>query len=363
MPASYNGIRTIPIYNYATAFVPHGNNWTWNVSALQPMQFSGFIGQGCAGLVFDYLSGVVADFVIGNLTGAVNANFGNGVWYNGNIYGWCYDSVTTSDPRTFSYPLALGGALNLLTFNDSVPNWIGAITFAPQTFCNVVAITASGGLLSSKVFGATNTILQWNLGSSGSISIPNSYFINTRNANALIPFAGYNFVFTSDNSGGGGPNGICQTDFGGTYITIPTDIINPPNSTLDINTLVNSNASQFLQATYQGWMFIHPDIGTIDGQAFNGFGVLVSPDWTSYEVLKLVPSDGATASWWTALGTWYGKFDQNGYLFMKNVNQNTTVFAGLPASHYIQKVDPPVSLVDPPNDTEIPLTMYEGNGL
>lgn len=371
MTAAYVGLRTIQIKTFTTTYAPLVTPWNWCGFAMQPMEFASTYNnagdasiRGIGGNVFDDATGLTK-YSIGDLTSFPFGGAATCLWYNKKLQGWSYGPANAPVQAIFSFPLSLGTPTNIAAF--STAGGIMTPNGSPNVYASAGFLCADGTIYGSFNNGPLPAVNQA-VGFFDTATLA-AHFTNTPaflyGSSVLyggsIPYNGTNWVVTGY-QGGGGTKYVMSTDFV-TFDTIQImGLVNPPGSSLDLNALVISQLQPGIAPTYDGWLYINSSTLTIGTQTLNGFGILIQPDFSSYVVFQIVPTDGASANW-TAANGYAARFDQSGVMWMKDGGNNTTIFKSLPVARDILQVYAPVPLPSPPADGEIMLKAYEGYGL
>lgn len=372
MPAAYNGIRTIQIKTFTAAYVPVTSPWVFQSNSLQPMEFAGKLGPFPAfgsiafgGAVFDNVTGATS-FSVGNLAapGFFSLDFGQVIWKDNILSGFSFGQALVSSFNTISYPLTLGVPLTATTFSTGLTFNVPFAHVAPNAYAAATWITKDNELYFSYntgPFPATDQAYGfWNLNASINNGTGYKYPYDSLNVlNGVIPYNGANYVITGY-LGGIGTQKIVATDFRTYSTAFATHLTNPPASSVDLDVLINAVATQVADACYGGWLWMFDTVLTIGARTLNGYGIYVAPDFSSYQVLEIIPTDTTSAGWQGLLGTKVGKFDQSGILWMKAGGNASIVFKALPPTQQIVQTFPPIDLPSPPSDTELMLNAYRG---
>ena len=329
------------------------------------MEFAGRLGPfpafgsiGFAGAVFDNATGATA-FSVGDIvSGSWNNNFGNIIWKDNKLSGWSFGQSGTPTPQTVQYPLTLGTPLTSASFNTGLTFAVPGAHNAPSAWCPSAWDTQSGLILSYNTAG-NPTAGFWNY--AASINAGSGYSLPYNSnlaADGVIPYNGVNYVYTGY-AGGVGTTTIQATDFLTYSTTIATQLTNPPASSVDLNALINLNTTPAPQSCYGGWLWFFDTALTIGSTVLNGYGIYITPDWSSYQIIQIIPTDTTSAGWAGLLGTKVGKFDQSGILWLKAGGNAGTIFSGVPPTRQIVQTFPPIALPAPMNDTELMLNAYK----
>lgn len=373
MTAAYQGIRAIQIKTFTTTYAPVNGVWAWCGNALQPMEFVGRIGPApgfgsvaFGGSVFDDLTGATT-FSVGDLAspgGTFNNNFGSGVWVNNRLYGWSFGQAISPIAATFSYPLILGTNYSNPFFGTG--NTLATPSGSPNVYANSNYMLADGRLYTSYTTGGVPAVDQkyakWTLDAAidpgAAFIIP---FTQDMTFGALVPYNGVNYI-TTGYFGIGLTKYVIATDLTSGFSQQTMTIANPPACSIDLNAAINSQ-SGFTpgEPTYQGMLWVSDQTMTIGTKSFTGFGILVAPDFSAYQVIEIVPTDSQSANWTALLGDKMGKFDQHGILWLKAAGNASIIFKALATPNKIIQTYPPIWLPSPPDDTEIMLNAYRGN--
>lgn len=90
---------------------------------------------------------------------------------------------------------------------------------------------------------------------------------------------------------------------------------------------------------------------TFEGRVINNPVIVTSPDGETYQVIEIVPLDATAATWANGAGEVRAMYDDQGSLWLKNVN-NDRVFTGAGAVLLQLPIYPPISLPSPVRDLD-----------
>lgn len=383
MAAGYIGIKSIHLKTFTNAYVPLNAPWHWNANCLQPMEFVGEIKNDGGGFyplafgarVFDSgaisINGGYFTAKYGPLgTGTVNNNFGNILWkrtspLTGILAGWVFGVALTETPLFFdvgtfnvdqtvatfsaSYTFTISGVNSDCPNAFSSSNWYDGdgFIYCSWTQTNVqqymdIPPFSGGGSVNVRQLG--NTICAFNSG---------KFFI------CAVPYNGLTYVWCE--SGSTATKTLLLTDFVGTAFNSTPHLQNPSATSIDLDAYINDIATPSPEACYDGFLWMNMNTLVVDGKTLQGFGIYVKPDFSFYQILEIVPVDAYAPNWNTGIGTVQGKFDDNGALWLHNVNSATDIFVSAALPRTIIETFPPVKLPTPPADSDRQLTLYERN--
>lgn len=333
----YAGLLTVPIRVGTTTFPAKNGAWDFNPGSPIPMEFHGYVqAQNPVGFfarVIDLNTGYTT-LAVGDTTNAHENTplFCQPVWNANRVTGWCFASVLTLTMVAYDYALAVDGAAHVLpTFNPRsvvlLPMNVNN-TGAPQTGNAPNNITPTGGAAASAIISLVEQNYVEIAGSqSGPFNTFNFGISNQHHINqASRVSAGSSWVTCANPSDNTDRLQLVQTDFLSFAQNYSVTYENPPGGA-DIDDLMTQHANvQRTFPTGMGFLCICKDIIVVDGVTLNGFGVLIAPDYSTYQLVNLPPSDAGTAAWWTTVGEFTGRVDLSGALWMKNANSSTILF-------------------------------------
>lgn len=378
MPATFLGVLNLALKTFSTTYVPwSGGGWAWQTNSLQPMEVSGrfdvsqpaTIGFGVT--VFDGVIGATK-FGYGNTAGGVNSLVpGALLWKRaqgnaGLLAGWVFNSASTRVPFNFFDSVTLGtpktvAALQLIEPFPPLPNVSN--TGMPNPLASGNWYDINGKIQCSYVSSLNPGQAIFNpatLGASdlGLSALP---FTTSLEPQSAIPYGGTNWLWCQDPTGGTPNKHLMQTPnyINSVGLTVPA-ITNPPGASIDLNAYINAVTTTAPTSTYSGWLWINRNALTITGQAFNGFGILVAPDFSAYYLINFVPVDATAAGWQGGVADITGKFDDTGHLWIKLSSSPSTIFVTQSPSKSILATFPPQALPSPPNDSQLPIRAMRG---
>lgn len=366
MAAQYAGFTTIKIKTLTTSYDPLVSPWSWLPNALNPMEQVVFATdafkqtlQGVGGAVFDYVNGWTK-YSIGEMSGTSTTDVIL-LWTQGYLAGWFINPSTQLSPYCSKYPFTLGIDATYLNLSGqpllALPNEPN--TAMPNSDAGANWLTPEG-IYASYTIDLAPFYTQWNISTNNltdsTITIPFGSTIG--NLDGVIPndVTGKSYFHATTSTATPSQTGVGITDFESSYSFNAETLANPPGSSLNINSMI---ADVSPMSTYYGWSWFFNETLTITGKTFTGgFGVLVSPDFSQYQLLEIIGTDTNSANWFGGSGATQGKWDQYGALFLKNVdNANTIWVQDYPTNQLVQTF-PPIDLPSPPNDMEVALLSY-----
>jgi hypothetical protein len=112
----------------------------------------------------------------------------------------------------------------------------------------------------------------------------------------------------------------------------------------------SANNTIGLSTTYAGWLFTYKDTQTFNGVTMHGYGILIAPDFSGYVILQFNYVDALANTIPSQIGALDSKVDRSGGLWLKNFNNDTTLFYAAP----------PAGLANTANKPPIPLIVNPG---
>lgn len=381
MSAAYAGIKNIYLKTFSKTYAPINAPWTWNYNALQPMEFAGairfidpfFTAQGFSCRVFDSGINAFTTFTYGDITtGLINNNFGNILWKrlganSGTLKGWVFGIANSLQPLNFSSYVTLGVDVTTNLFSTTnlfnCPSAMNSGVPDPGAGQNSANWYDSDGFIfSTWRNNFVQSYMQWDgFTTVSQLGTVICNFGATKRFTGMIPY-NTNYVWCEDSTGTGTKTLVVTNFIGSSHDQAPV-LINPNAPSIDLNAYINALATPSPSPCYKGWLWMNKNALTVDGIAFNGFGIYVMPDFSSYYLLQIIPIDSYAANWNTGAGTVYGKFDDKGALWLHDTSSATDIFVSVPPPSYVPPVNPPIGLPCPPHDSDRFLTGMEGTGL
>lgn len=364
MPAAriceYAGIVSVPIRTFDAAYNDINGPWNFSPNAMQPMDFGGWLDAvnnptGCQGTVFDNVKGETS-FIIGSPSGTVNSNFGSLMWVDNRLRGF----INFDPNHKIAYGIDVACFLGLGISIPSLPLQT-LDTYPPGANTQ----TPNPGSGQNYVIGA-------GIYSSGERSLTPEYLTWPPNTLSVITSTALNLGFT-----GGDPLDAIQTTGGQNYarqgLTLhetnftTTDVQfsisweNPPGG-FDLNAYMTGLLNQYFNIVYPGWLAFVGTTETIAGVSLPGFGILMKPDFSKYVIVQIQPVDNTSKNWNSEGNPVDGKFDKNGFLFLKQRNDAHTIFVATEIIPIFRNlpVFPPIALPDAMPDADETLNLYRG---
>jgi len=345
-PVVYLGIRNVYLRTYTTTYPFLNAGWTWVNNSLQPMEWSGHylasnnnIVSGFDVQLIDLQTGYTQIHVgdTGGDTINANNNFAPLTWANDSLAGFIApDQGHTLTPFIVSYPATPDGGSHSYPLGGSkgpvLP--VAANTTFPFGLMNWLAgdnsIVADGIITLQTQFYSFRGYAGGVLFTQVNEDVCDCHFEPVIAIfNNLIPFDGLSYCWVQGLSGGAMPFNIIRTNFidESDYITCVFE--NPAQTTVDFQTLyANANNSGDFTATFFGMLAIYNDQIVVDGVTLNGYAIAVAPDFLSYEIINFVGLDNLAVNWSNHLGTPAAKIDRTGAIWIKQRNNDSTLFVG-----------------------------------
>ena len=352
----YAGLQIIKLRTYTTTYPNIQSGWVFNPNNRQPMEFAGyvtssFLPQACKGNVFDVETGIT-NFTFGNAAGGTlnTPDFGALLYSPNQLKGFVYGGGLVKQSYIASETFFLGTNKTTATLNLSPGTLLPNMTNTGQPFPNNSANwEVINGIYSS--YGINLVAGYYNLGLSNIIPSDGGaqgFIFNNTNGDfvSALSWKGKNYIWLDQNKGY-----IANENFSANPPVIIPNFANPNNSNINVNAAISSSEAE-MSITYQGWMNLFRDTVTCEGKTFNGYGILVAPDFSSYKILGFLPEDATAFTWISGIGNIEGKFDLNGALWVHATNNPTTLF--ISAGNVVKELPifPPVALPTPPADSE-----------
>ncbi len=346
MPAKvlvFKGIINLPLSTYTTSYPFDQAGWAWSKSLL-PLDFNATISAnpgvdpppGFAGHIFDTLLG--PSRFTGGTVGPFDNRYAKALYTgNGHMQVIARNSPVFSDKiygMNFTFPFG---------FNFSVtPLWTTLLTVTGTNTGAWSPYVDAGYQTDFGIFGSyytnpglVNRYVQFN--GDNITPLRTSYMLGYFNSQGPFDAAGNVSEMLSDpfmpgwfwivqdiNSQVPGLR-LMHTDFSlGGFVRYTFSAQNPTG--FDVTAFLNQDSAT-RTATTCGFLYLTRTVATINGVLMNGFGILVNADFTEYRILNFVPQDALAASWNTFIGTYTGKFDRLGVLYMFNGNFPAVIFS------------------------------------
>lgn len=360
----FAGIVNIYLRTYTTTYPFIRGGWDWNDHSLQPMEFAGYEDASGFPVAFaaqavDLATGYTR-LNVGVSAGHTFANNFAGLCYDGaNVLGWVTDfnNAPTLTPSVCKYSMPLTGkttSYSKITLASAIrlPQGVNN-TGMPAVGANINYLTLGDGVYSSSIIDLDNYSYIWDqqngIGAfftklNSDIPLP---IFTDASFGAIIPYNGADQVYIIDSTGGTVEYNLIQTNFGTFADTVGVTMVNPATTTLDINALFQTaNNTLNNHTTFLGWLQFYHDTQTFNGVTMNGYGILVAPDFSSYEILNIIPMDANANNWNSSSEQKSVKVDRGGALWMKRATIDTLLLVG-------EKV-PPGQVQIPPNLATLP---------
>lgn len=327
----YAGSDVIYLRTFSSTFNQsfNGAAWQFNDIGLQPQEFHGFtdtvntIPIGYWANIFD--SSLPAGFMNVQLGNIAVGNENDlqmfpPPWHAGKVQGWACGVVNTTFVWTFSQgaPLSPVNRTGPFVVNGGFNIGAGAGNLAPAPFSGFNLIVPNGlqmsyerGFLRSYNIVNDNNITQSRSGLDLNLTS------STATVVSAIPFDGLSCCQLRPAS----PANLyfMLTDwltFGNQYTITFT---NPAGANFDMNTLFPT-LGDLPTATYAGFLLPSKSTITYEGSTITGWMMLISPDYSSYRLIKVIPVDTNAMNWTGLTGTWKAKLDSAGVAWFHNQN-------------------------------------------
>jgi len=355
----FAGIFPLNVKTYTTTYPFRRSGWAFAQNALQPMEFNLYQSAALDPVAFtsqliDYKTGYTK-VDAGTIGAATFDNNQNPLCFvNEHLRGFLMTQASQLVATWGDYYAPLDGGNHVYASLNpqpgfTLPNLVNTGTPWPGAGMNW-ALTDGSIYVSSAQSLAIKTNL---LAPNGLITtIANSvnglvFPSNARFGGGLPGGDGFQYIFIADGSGGAVPYIGMKTDYVGGTSTITMTMINPATTTLDINALfLTANNTINLSTTYGGWLFIYKDTQTFNGVTCNGYGILISRDFTSYAILQFIYADPLAATIPTQIGAFDSRIDRNGGVWLKNFNNDNNLWFASPPPQIANVANlPPMPLV------------------
>ena len=378
--AQYQGTIQVPLRTLTNTLVPSAPNWSFGYSPW-PVEWSAYLNgaggtmKAICGNVFD-LKNIATSFNIGDKSGGFRNDSQNNVIYNlGQLRGfnWNGGTISNQKPNTFNYGFTLGNALTVPNF--SCVEWTAfnsGGTPGSQIFDGVGCQLGAGDIVWSSQQQApiitTKLALYMdktnNVGLSGFQFPDQSLFGISFNQICVSPL-GENWVKLGGSGSAGRNLGRCNL-LGNTvdYISLTWD-----DAAVNTQMLSNWATDAQIRPSVFGWLTVLNDVSvTFQGRTYQGFMTITSADGTKWWFLEIIPMDAGAINWQGSSGSGYACLTPDGSLFYHQVRSDNVVLVsganngGLTNFAKLLPVYPPISLPDPPPDTENPILPYRETG-
>lgn len=382
--AAYFGVVNLPLQTFTTTYVSfQAVPWGFASNALMPMdgavRFDVEAGANTllavGATIFDFKTGATK-YNYGNVAAGASAVNGGalcwkrGIGNAGNIAGWLWPNSRFPFNLSDNVTLGVTKTTALITTAGFAPLPAQINTAIPEPFCGGGWYDVTNLITTSWRLNLAQRMVSFNPVTTtvGGDVATNIVFSTSYQPAASIPYNGYNWLWISDPTAGVPNKHLLQTS---NFVNAASNslplLINPPGSSIDLSAQINAVAPVGQSgpfSTYSGWLWICRNTLTIGTQTLNGFGILVSPDFTGYQIINFVPVD-ATAAGWQGGPTevFSAKIDDTGVLFLKKVLSASTIFSSLPTATKIIETFPPIGLPSPPDDSQITVRALRGYAL
>lgn len=363
----YRGLRNLKLRTYTNTYPFIEGTWNFEANTNQPMEFQGYVSGGLPvgfqGNIFDLQTGIT-NFSFGQMIGSPSSDFGNVVYNGGRLYGFCFGSAGPRICYTFNQGITLGQNISQPVLNLSegfTVSQTATNTQIPNPLIGSNFILTDGLFCSSSEnIGPFTRFYDYKTGLVGARQPVLATFSPTDTFDLAMPFGGLDYIWKNIHTLLPG-NRLLVTNWPAPGVLYSTQFENPPNSNIDINAIINSD-QQPLYITYGGWLYLYKDAVIIEGVSCVGYGVLIQPDYSSYELIRFIPVDAQAFTWTTLIGAAEGKIDQSGALWIHIQNHPSILFITAGSIGRLLPVFPPVTIPPPIPDTEIPITPYRESG-
>ncbi len=367
----YLGKIQLGLKTFTTTYPTKNGVWNFNPHTPGPMEFRGYLAAGTLQPIGLYCATIDLSTaaVYGTTAAGDNTNaredtvdFAYGNWARdsgglGRVRGWAFGPTLNPAPTIYDLPAIFGTNVVLpgWGFNVGVQFPIATNTGAYQPGCLPNNPKANGDLamtgiksLSPFVWAANGVAVTF--GGAGGVAFD---FGITNNFHTLqgLAYNGLSYVITNNPASNADRTQLATTDWEVTanIIKYQVTFTNPPGLTVgDIDDYLTQHGNCVRILPTFGPFFLIPskDTITLDGVSYNGYAVMILPDYSGYFVLLFQPLDALASTWAAQVGEYEAKFDSTGAYWMKNVNSGTTLFVSAASVLKLLPVIPPLPLPD-----------------
>ncbi|HEY6019840.1 MAG TPA: hypothetical protein VIY48_08020, partial [Candidatus Paceibacterota bacterium] len=349
----YLGTTTIGLRTYTTTYAPFNGPWEFNNHALYAMEFRGFINAanktpiGFYSRTMDIINGYTTISVGDNNPANENVNFQPLAWDGKKIAGFCSGGVGTFVVNCVNYP-GIPGHSYSMPFMSRFGFDIGAPPNTqfpnPDTGANWYA--PDGG-----IYGSSDTnlvqfghILHSNdLAHTGHCIVGSAFdwVVGGINYHSLTYWRMKNPADATDRR----ILRISQTMTVNALGPFSVTFQEPEACSIVMDTLLITSNGEYTISP-NGYFLVFGTIITLGNKTLNGFGVFILPDFSGYTIIEFLPADSNSALWYTLAGSFRAKLDPAGALWIKNVNNHTTLFVSAGSVLKLLPIFFPVPLAD-----------------
>lgn len=330
----YRGQVTIPLRTYTTTYASfNGNPWDFNDHAIYAMEFFGFLNNamsiplGFYARLIDTLTGYTTISVGDNTPANADVDFGTLAWDGNFIGGFALGNAGVDTANAVLYP-AQNGHSYTLPFTSRFSIFAGPQPNSqfPYPYTGGNWYAPDGGIYMSgeHQLGAT----AWELygqavagGNACNVGTLNYHVNNAMRYNDRTYFQVKNPVDNTDRkilmisasmaSNAAGPFDV--------------QFLQPPGCSVNIDTLLTQSIN-YGRIGPAAFLYVSGNPMTLGAKTLHGYGIIIAPDYSGYQIIEFLPVDTNAANWFGLAGDYHAKFDQRGALWIKNVNNHTTLF-------------------------------------
>ena len=337
----YAGLIPINIRTYTTLYAPFNNDlWDFNDHSMIPMEFHGFDAGAFPSLwptglfanLIDVVTGYTSVSVGDNTPGNESGSFGLPCWQNSRLIGFAAGSTFYKNPVIYDYPAILGS-----NYADPLFSPVFGVSWPPNPNTGFpYPYTGSNWPCIFGVAASAEVALnEWNYFTDGNHAPGGGPFsISSSGYNVVNCIGPYNsplhgewsFLQMKDPADNFNRHRICFTDFFSAVSNIAEVYFENPPGGFDVDAWATNWINGIPTATDAGWLLISRGTATFGTQICVGFGILIKPDYSSYQVLQFIPRDAVAATWTIPIGDVHGKIDPHGALWLKSVNSKNTLY-------------------------------------
>jgi len=369
----FQGVIPVPIGLWLNGYTPSNSGWLFG-SSPWPIEFTGrrvtatqaFLG--VKGSIFDPVN-FATSFSLGTVAGGTIANNINVIYDNGQLRGFYQNANIPNTPTVFSYGITKG--IPLVN-----PVWsgveFGAITGSrvPGNGFKDGCQLGAGHVIYSEYDKTTlveSPLLVFNPDNSVNGSYPGGFEFPLRGAfptdlqQLCVSPTGQNWATVGGSGSSGRVFASCDFSAPG-FLGFKIATWDIPAVDAIMQTEIHSDKTR---PTPFGWLSCIGGASqpvTIGGITYTSYMILTSADGSKYWLLNILPQDAFGANWQNSIGTTNAVMFPSGQMLIhrNNVTQDAIILTSLVLNSIFKMlpVFPPVSLPNPPPDTEIPLTLF-----
>jgi hypothetical protein len=330
----YLGMMTVGLRTYTTTYAPfNAAAWDFNDHAKYAMEFTGFLNNtvhipiGFYANLIDSVTGYTTISVGDNTPANADIDFGTLAWDGMQLGGFCFGEVGTDTANAVLYP-AINGMPYTASFNSRFSIFAGLQPNSqfPYPYTGANWYAPDGGIYTSGENQLAQTAWElYNNGTAGgniaNVGTLNYHVNNGVNYKGATYWQVKNPVDNTDRnilmvSASMGANAVGP---------LPVTFVTPPGCSVNIDTLLTQSIN-YGRIAPNGFLFVTGNVMTLGPLTLNGYGIFINADYSGYRIIQFIPADTGSANWFGLAGDYHAKFDQHGAMWIKNVNNHTTLF-------------------------------------